>query len=349
MEHEMMVAQAVTISKLYDILGLVIPIGVLFTCGLMFIIITIPNIQQLDNYRKMRHVMAFAYFLFVPCHAVEYLFWDMSGRDVGIQQVIYLTLASSQAVLFTLTFLTLLDVKLLKWQRIYRMAFPALLLVVAVVATYLFCSKAFFAKAFYLFFGAYAIQLAYYIKLFVAIYKRFRFRMDNYFSDHETEQMRWIVDSFFTALLVGTAALVTTLIMHPLVLLIFSIGFVAFYLYFAFRFVNYAYRFNIIKHAMEGYCLTMECSLSKKKKCFSAEPSTTNHETICDSANFSLLEKRIEQWVQEKHFVEQGITMDMLAQKVYTNRSYLSNYINTCKRKTFREWINTHQNQEPTC
>jgi YesN/AraC family two-component response regulator len=32
--------------------------------------------------------------------------------------------------------------------------------------------------------------------------------------------------------------------------------------------------------------------------------------------------------------------MDTLAYKFYTNRSYLSNYINVYKQKTFREWIN---------
>jgi YesN/AraC family two-component response regulator len=55
---------------------------------------------------------------------------------------------------------------------------------------------------------------------------------------------------------------------------------------------------------------------------------------------FVLLEKRIELWVAGKGFTEPGITIDILAAKLITNHKYLSTHINTCKKQTFRRWIN---------
>jgi len=343
MEYEIEALPTAVVNELYEILGLFVPIGLLLACGLMFIFITMPNNPLLNNYRKMRYVMAFAYLLFIPCLTVEYVFRvHLSVNDVVVQQVIYLTLSSSQAFLFTLTFLSLLDVKPLRWQRAFRMAAPIILFIITIIVIYRFCSETCFDRAFYLFLGGYAVLLAYYTRLFFKTYKGFRYRMDNYFSDCEAEQMCWIKDTFFVSLTVGTVALVINLFMTPLTLLIFSVGFAAFYLYFAIRFINYAYRFHTIKHAMDCYCTTkkddMECCATETV--LQPELLATNHTTTAASTNFSSIEKRIEQWIEKKGFTEPGITMDILARKFYTNRSYLSNYINVCKQKTFREWIN---------
>ena len=57
------------------------------------------------------------------------------------------------------------------------------------------------------------------------------------------------------------------------------------------------------------------------------------------SSIFLTLDKKIEQCVAKKKFTEKGVTIVMVSDYLETNRSYLSSYINTSKKKTFCEWI----------
>ncbi|MDR2679376.1 MAG: helix-turn-helix domain-containing protein [Tannerella sp.] len=57
------------------------------------------------------------------------------------------------------------------------------------------------------------------------------------------------------------------------------------------------------------------------------------------SAVFASIETKIDRWVADKRFTKPGITLDKLAAELYTNRSYLSFYINKYRKQTFRRWI----------
>ena len=48
----------------------------------------------------------------------------------------------------------------------------------------------------------------------------------------------------------------------------------------------------------------------------------------------------VEQWVRDKGYIKTGITLIELASQLKTNRTYLSNYINTQKGMNFNAWIN---------
>ncbi len=55
---------------------------------------------------------------------------------------------------------------------------------------------------------------------------------------------------------------------------------------------------------------------------------------------FSQIGKAVGKWEQQKLFTNPKITITKVAAQVSTNRSYLSQYINRSKQKTFNEWIN---------
>ena len=150
--------------------------------------------------------------------------------------------------------------------------------------------------------------------------------MDNYYSDEEAGRLRWVVFSFFASLSIGIMALLTSVFISILTTLIFTIVFDIFYTYFAIRFLNYPHLFQtVIEQAMENEM---------------PETEQTDNSVKTAAGAFALLEKRIEPWVANKGFTETGITIDVLAAKLTTNHKYLSTYINTYKKQTFRKWIN---------
>jgi YesN/AraC family two-component response regulator len=160
--------------------------------------------------------------------------------------------------------------------------------------------------------------------------------MDNYFSDYEAGRMQWIAFSYFAALAIGIIALLSVLFISDFVALLFTVIITVFYLYFAIRFINYTHHFHTIEQAMEME-LTDEPAPFVTRELHTRKGGET---TDNDTDVFAVLEKRVEQWVADKYFTEKGITLDTLVSKFYTNRCYLSNYINQRKGKTFREWIN---------
>ena len=94
--------------------------------------------------------------------------------------------------------------------------------------------------------------------------------------------------------------------------------------------MNYATRFHTIENAFDD---DTENEMAQ-------EIEETADETPTEPNAFAVLEQGIAQWVAEKGFTKQGITLDQLTALLFTNRSYLSEYINTQINKSFREWIN---------
>jgi len=319
-------------NELYDIIAIFVTGGLFLACGLILLFISVPAKPLLNNYRKARYMMAVAYLFFVPCLAAEYFSNGIHDYNVALQQMLTLVIASLQSLLFTMALLLLLTVSFSGWRYFCAKAIPAILFVIIVIIGYIFCSEDYSLATFYVFSGIYAILLAYYSHLFLSVYQKFYLQMDNYFSDNETGRIRWIAFSFFAALSVGVMALMSTLFISTFVALLFSVVFDVFYIFFAIRFINYANQFHTLEHAMNNE--------SSCKQEVIAENSVENIRVTADVEQFSMLEKKIEQWVADKHFTEKGITIEILAARLYTNRSYLSNYFNTYKGKTFREWMN---------
>lgn len=52
------------------------------------------------------------------------------------------------------------------------------------------------------------------------------------------------------------------------------------------------------------------------------------------------MEIALEQWIESKGYVERNITITILAKRLGTNRTYLSNYINERYEENFNTWIN---------
>ena len=317
--------------ELYYILSVWVASGLLLAFGLMFLFMVVPDSPLLGNYRKARYTMAYAYLFFAVVGVAEYVFCDITDDDVYVLQAVTLIIAVSQAFLFTCTLLALLTVEFPGWRYVFRKAIPAIVLITAVFAVYIFCPEPFFTMAFYGFTTFYALLLAFYIRLFLAGYRMFRTKMDNYFSDGEADRLRWVAFSFFAALVVGVMALLSVVYVSTLNATIFAVVFNVFYLWFAIRFMNYAMRFHTIENAMDD---------KTENEILPIDRQTVDENCqISKSSIFLILDKKIEQWTAQKKFTEKGITIVMLSDFFETNRCYLSSYINTCKKKTFYEWI----------
>ena len=58
------------------------------------------------------------------------------------------------------------------------------------------------------------------------------------------------------------------------------------------------------------------------------------------------LNEALEKWTAKGGYHENGITVEKVANQLLTNRTYLSNFINTQFKCTFRDWINNLRIEE---
>ncbi|MDR1602770.1 MAG: helix-turn-helix domain-containing protein [Tannerella sp.] len=317
------------IHELYDTLSIVATASLLVIFGLLFLFIAIPERPLLRNYRKARKMMACAYLFFALVNGMEYVFRDADGDNDPLTQTVTLAIAFSQAFLFTWALITLLNVQWMERRRFCRELALVLTFVVAVFAVYFVCTPDCFRTALYGLLLLYVIQLIRYTRLFTANYRQFGQQMDNYFSDSVAGRLRWVAFSFYAALTIGVLVLLPELFTSDLRSLLFTVVPVwFFYTFFGICFLNYAFRFHFIETAVEDAPTTGN-----------PPPADNTPAAACETA-FVAIEKKLAKWVAEGQFTRQGITVDTLAAELYTNRNYLSSYINKYCKQTFRGWIN---------
>jgi AraC-like DNA-binding protein len=200
-------------------------------------------------------------------------------------------------------------------------AFFALLL----TATLFMPQRPLFQTVFIAFTVYYASMLVRYTVLFIRNYMRYVKKVDNYYSEQESAYLRWIRVSFFLALTVGIGALTLSFTDNTLNYCVFTMIFIVFYTSFGIQLVNYGFRFNDIER------IFTEDTPAKEEIKKQSLVSQTD------------LEKNIEKWIEKKCYTKHGITIEDVARDLNTNRTYLSNYINTRFNCTFKEWIHRHR------
>jgi AraC-like DNA-binding protein len=323
-------------NELYDILSIFIGGSVFLCFGVCFLCLSVAEVPGLRGYLTARRIMAYAYLFLVVANVAEYLSRSPVGDNTQLTQMVTLVIGCSQSFLFTCVFITLINPQFLYGRKIIREASLFLLFVATLFGFYFLCPATLFNTLFAIYVLFYAFLLIRFTRMFLANYKNYRSQMDNFYSGEEAEHLRWVRISFFAALVIGVVALLSALFMSALGALLFSVALIVFYITFAVRFLNYPFVFRYIERAMDSEPAE-EILLPTLD-----EPVTDNEAPaiLPDPLAFVAIEEQLKQWVAEKRFTEKSVTIDTLAVCICTNHKYLSVYINTRKKQTFREWIN---------
>ena len=108
---------------------------------------------------------------------------------------------------------------------------------------------------------------------------------------------------------------------------------IPFYSYLFYSYQNYLLFYEQVENAFEQDIQSEEELLTN---------SETEHEIVSEKevprSNTEFIE-RVDNWIKTDGYVQQGLTIKELSEILYTNRTYLSAYIKTTYKMTFREWI----------
>lgn len=108
---------------------------------------------------------------------------------------------------------------------------------------------------------------------------------------------------------------------------------IPFYSYLFYSYQNYLLFYEQVENVFEQDIQSEEELLTN---------SETEHEIVSEKEvprSYTEFIERVDNWIKTDGYVQQGLTIKELSEILYTNRTYLSAYIKTTYKMTFREWI----------
>lgn len=107
---------------------------------------------------------------------------------------------------------------------------------------------------------------------------------------------------------------------------------IPFYSYLFYSYQNYLLFYEQVENAFEQDMQSEEELLTIS----GIEPEMVSEEVPGSYTEFI---EKVDNWIKTDGYVQQGLTIKELSKILYTNRTYLSAYIKTTYKMTFREWI----------
>lgn len=144
--------------------------------------------------------------------------------------------------------------------------------------------------------------------------------------------IEWLSIFTYWALIFGVGCGLLTFLPDEYVF-IWILSSIPFYSYLFYSYQNYLLFYEQVENAFEQDIQSEEELLTN---------SETEHEIVSEQEvpkSYTEFIERVDNWIKTDGYVQQGLTIKELSEILYTNRTYLSAYIKTTYKMTFREWI----------
>lgn len=258
-------------------------------------------------------------------------YFDLRGQDPLLASSLCLLYTTSGTMLLSVIFTSLIQGEYPFLKRLKEIAHCTICLVVVLAANYLFVPQS--AQKFALIAAAlFFVVITFILTIrFFKVYRQTINRADNYYSDNVGKVFEWLPTTIYATILLVLATAILSLASN--------ISFISLDLLLGL--LLFTYVFISLQNYMIDIAKVKVVFLSGEHK---DEPLVYSEYTKCDSIEIESRESKavklkLEEWIANKGFTKQGLTLDDLAMELNTNRTYLSSYINTVYKLTFRGWI----------
>ena len=143
--------------------------------------------------------------------------------------------------------------------------------------------------------------------------------------------IKWLSIFTYWAVIFGVGCGLLTFLPDEYVF-IWILSSIPFYSYLFYSYQNYLLFYEQVENAFEQDIQSEEELLTNS----GIEPEMVSEEVPGSYTEFI---EKVGNWIKTDGYVQQGLTIKELSKILYTNRTYLSAYIKTTYKMTFREWI----------
>jgi AraC-like DNA-binding protein len=323
-------------------------IVVSFALGIVFLSFPVPKVPGLRNYRISLKILALSY-LSMSLASVFLLLFTDGTSPLELLEPIYILMSSVQTMLFGLSLISLLNPGYVKKKLVLKHFSPTL----SLVGLYLLALAFTHRSVIYRYSDIPAVlgspvillrmamlvwvvfQLFFYTRLFLKEEKRYKNRVNNYFSDAYRLQLGWVRSAFIASLFVGVFSLFVGLFPYRVIDLSFTVFFAVFYLFFAVEYIQYPKVYYEIAPVIDNQLPQDEILVEKI-----IEPIQEKLTPMAKNGRLVWGDFR-EQILEQKIYLEPGINIEDLAFRLKIGRTTLSGFINSEEGMNFNTWINS--------
>ena len=164
----------------------------------------------------------------------------------------------------------------------------------------------------------------------IVAYRRAVRIFDDTHADDIGAYIEWLSIFTYWALIFGVGCGLLTFLPDKYVF-IWILSSIPFYHYLFYSYQNYLLFYEQVENAFEQNIQSEEELLTDTE----TEPEMVSEQEV--SVSDAEITEKVDNWIKTDGYVQQGLTIKELSEILHTNRTYLSAYIKTTYKMTFRE------------
>ena len=300
--------------------------------GFYFLLAKTPEKKIFKNYLRSRQIMGIAMLLLSANYSVHFFFgirFKNADSSILMNMSTYFLCYS----LFSSALIMLLDRFYITKRRVWThiilwIIFSTLSgVVVFLVPSGIIQKISLFALAVWL--VVFGVVLA---RRVIVAYRRAIRIFNETQADDIGAYIEWLSIFTYWALIFGVGCGLLTFLPDKYVF-IWILSSIPFYSYLFYSYQNYLLFYEQVENAFEQDIQSEEELLTNS----GTEPKMVSEEEI--PVSYTGIIEKVDNWIKTDGYVQQGLTIKELSEILHTNRTYLSAYIKTTYKMTFREWI----------
>ena len=299
--------------------------------GFYFLFAKTPEKKIFTNYLRSRQMMGIAMLLLSANYSVHF-FFGIRFKNVNSSILMNMSTYFLCYSLFSSAFIMLLDRFYITKRRVWTHIILWIIfstfsgVVLFLLPSGIMQKISLFALAVWLI--AFGVVLA---RRVIVAYRRAIRIFNETQADDIGAYIEWLSIFTYWAVIFGVGCGLLTFLPDRYVY-IWVLSSIPFYCYLFHCYQNYLLFYEQVENAFEQDIQSEEELLTNS----GIEPEMVSEEVPESYTEFI---EKVDNWIKTDGYVQQGLTIKELSKILYTNRTYLSAYIKTTYKMTFREWI----------
>ncbi len=299
--------------------------------GFYFLFAKTPEKKIFKNYLRSRQIMGIAMLLLSANYSVHF-FFGIRFKNVNSSILMNMSTYFLCYSLFSSALIMLLDRFYITKRRVWTHIILWIIfstfsgVVLFLLPSGIMQKISLFALAVWLI--AFGVVLA---RRVIVAYRRAIRIFNETQADDIGAYIEWLSIFTYWAVIFGVGCGLLTFLPDRYVY-IWVLSSIPFYCYLFHCYQNYLLFYEQVENAFEQDIQSEEELLTNS----GIEPEMVSEEVPESYTEFI---EKVDNWIKTNGYVQQGLTIKELSKILYTNRTYLSAYIKTTYKMTFREWI----------
>ena len=312
--------------------SLCIALPLMLFFGFYFLFAKTPEKKIFANYLRSRRMMGVALLLLAANYSVHF-FLGIRFQNVNSAILMNLSTYFLCYYLFSSAMITLLDRFYITRKRSWTHIILWVIFSILSGVVLLLLPGGTMQKIGLLVLAAwlviYGLMLA---RRVIVAYRRAVRIFDDTHADDIGAYIKWLSIFTYWAVIFGVGCGLLTFLPDKYVF-IWILSSIPFYSYLFYSYQNYLLFYEQVENAFEQDIQSEEELLTDTE----TEPEIVSEKEV--PVSYTEIIEKVANWIKTDGYVQQGLTIKELSEILHTNRTYLSAYIKTTYKMTFREWI----------